>query len=79
VITAAITGAVAAVLALFGIPPGPYLVVVAVVVKAIIVLAGLLLARRLIHRGRSKEADRARAAGQLPPAPASAPRSEDDL
>ena len=75
-ITAAITGAVAAVLALFGIPPGPYLVVVAVVVKAIIVLAGLLLARRLIHRGRSKEAERARAATEPP---ASAAPSKDDL
>jgi hypothetical protein len=79
VITAAITGAVAAVLALFGIRPGPYLVVVAVVVKAIIVLAGLLLARRLIHRGRSKEVDRARADDQPPVVPTSAAPSKDDL
>jgi hypothetical protein len=73
-ITAAITGAVAAVLALFGIRPGPYLVVVAVVVKAIIVLGALLLARRVVHRGRHKE--RVKAAGEPPAAPVT---SKDDL
>jgi hypothetical protein len=48
VITAAITAAVAAVLALFGIKPGAYLVVVAGVVKAVIVIIGLLLGRKLL-------------------------------
>jgi hypothetical protein len=47
-ITAAITAAVAAVLALFGVKPGPYLVVVAAVVKGLIVLGGILLARRVM-------------------------------
>jgi hypothetical protein len=50
VITAAVTGAVAAVLALFGIKPGPYLAVVAVVVKGLIVLGGVLIARRVMKK-----------------------------
>jgi hypothetical protein len=62
VFTAAITAAVAAVLAFFGIKPGPYLVVVAVVVKVLIVLTGLFLASRVIRRAR-------RAAADSPPEP----------
>jgi hypothetical protein len=50
VITAAITGAVAAVLALFGIKPGPYLAVVAVVVKGLIILGGVLITRRVMKK-----------------------------
>jgi hypothetical protein len=52
VITAAITAAVAAVLALFGIKPGPYLVVVAIGVKALIVLLGVVFGARLMRRRR---------------------------
>jgi hypothetical protein len=55
VITAAITGAIAAVLALFGIKPGPYLAVVAVVVKVLVVLAGMLIARRVLRRREKPE------------------------
>ena len=55
-LTAAITAAVAAVLALFGIKPGPYLVVVAVVVKGLIVAAGVLLGWKLTKRRRAAEA-----------------------
>jgi hypothetical protein len=47
-ITAAITAAVAAVLALFGIKPGPYLIVVAAVVKGLIILGAVLLGRKLL-------------------------------
>jgi hypothetical protein len=47
-ITAAITAAVAAVLALFGIKPGPYLIVVAAVVKGVIILGAVLLGRKLL-------------------------------
>jgi hypothetical protein len=56
-ITAPVTAAIAAVLALFGIRPGPYLVVVALVVKVLVVLGGVLLASRLARRARrGKEA-----------------------
>ena len=51
-ITAAITAAVAAVLAFFGIKPGPYLVGVAVGVKITLVALGLLLAARIARRAR---------------------------
>jgi hypothetical protein len=54
-ITAAITAAVAAVLALFGVKPGPYLVVVAAVVKGLLVLGGILLARKVM-KARDKPA-----------------------
>jgi hypothetical protein len=50
VITAAITGAVAGVLALFGIKPGPYLAIVAVVVKGLIIVAGVLITRRVMKK-----------------------------
>jgi hypothetical protein len=59
VITAAITGAVAAVLALFGIKPGPYLAVIALVVKGLIVLGGLLIARRVMKKRESATDERA--------------------
>jgi amino acid transporter len=58
-ITAAITAAVAAILGLFGIKPGPYLVGVAIVVKVIIVGLTLLFGARWAKR---------RAARQEPPA-----------
>jgi hypothetical protein len=67
VITAAITAAVAAILALFGVKPGPYLVVVAGVVKGIIVLGAILLASRVARRAR-------KAQSAAPPAPAEPPK-----
>ena len=48
-ITAAITAAVAAILALFGVKPGPYLIVVAAVVKGVLILGALLVGRRLLR------------------------------
>jgi hypothetical protein len=54
VITAAITAAVAAVLSVFGIKPGPYLVVVAAVVKGIIVLTSVLLGTKFIKAQAAK-------------------------
>jgi hypothetical protein len=66
VITAAITAAVAAILALFGIKPGPYLVVVAGVVKGLIVLGAVLLASRVARRARKAES--------AAPAPAEPPK-----
>ncbi|MES1157797.1 MAG: hypothetical protein ABUL67_01735, partial [Haliangium ochraceum] len=59
-LTAAITAAVAAVLSLFGIKPGPYLVGVAIGVKITIVLVSLLVGARLMRR---------RAAAKAPPPP----------
>jgi hypothetical protein len=56
VITAAITAAVAAILAVFGIKPGAYLVVVAGVVKGILVLGAVLLASRVARRARRSQA-----------------------
>jgi hypothetical protein len=58
-ITAAITAAVAAILGLFGIKPGPYLVGVAIVVKVIIVGLTLIFGARWAQR---------RAARKEPPA-----------
>jgi hypothetical protein len=49
-ITAGITAAVAAVLALFGIRPGPYLVGVAIGVKITIVAVGLIFGARFFRR-----------------------------
>ena len=57
-ITAAITAAIAAILGLFGIKPGPYLVGVAIVVKVIIVGLTLLFGARWAKR---------RAAAKQPP------------
>jgi amino acid transporter len=56
VLTAAITGAVAAVLNLFGIEPGAYLVGVAIGVKAVIVAAGLLFGVRWLRKRPRGEA-----------------------
>jgi hypothetical protein len=69
VLTAAITGAIAWILSLFGIKPGPYLVVVAGVVKVIIVLCGVLLgAKAMKKRKQAKEAREAASAQPSPPA-----------
>ncbi|MES1205291.1 MAG: hypothetical protein ABUS79_05080, partial [Pseudomonadota bacterium] len=64
-LTAAITAAVAAVLSLFGIKPGPYLVGVAIGVKITIVLVSLLVGARLMRR---------RAAAKAPPPPDPTPK-----
>jgi hypothetical protein len=58
VLTAAITAAIASILSLFGIKPGPYLVVVAAVVKGIIILVGLLLGAKVVRkRAKAKAAE----------------------
>jgi hypothetical protein len=62
-ITAAITAAIGAILNFFGIEPGPYLVGVAIVVKVIIVGAGVLFGARWAQR---------RAARRKPPVDPSA-------
>jgi hypothetical protein len=57
VLTAAITAAIAWILSLFGIKPGPYLVAVAAVVKGIIILVGVLLGAKVVRkRAKAKEA-----------------------
>jgi hypothetical protein len=56
VLTAAITAAIAWILSLFGIKPGPYLVVVAAVVKGIIILVGVLLGAKAVKRMKAKQA-----------------------
>lgn len=53
-ITAAITTAVAFILNLFGIKPGPYLIGVAVGVKIVIVGLGVLLGARFVRRREAK-------------------------
>jgi hypothetical protein len=55
VITAAVTAAIAAILGFFGIKPGPYLVVVAIVVKGLIIAAGVLFGARWMQRRRKPE------------------------
>jgi len=55
VLTAAITAAVATIMGFFGIKPGPYLVVVAIVVKGLIVAAGVLFGARWLQRRRKPE------------------------
>jgi hypothetical protein len=67
VLTAAITGAIAWILSQFGIAPGPYLVVVAAVVKGIIILVGVLLGAKVVK----KRVQAKQAAGQPPVDPAS--------
>jgi ABC-type transport system involved in cytochrome bd biosynthesis fused ATPase/permease subunit len=62
-LTAAITAAVAAVLSLFGIKPGAYLAVVALVIKLIIVAVGLYFGAKLARR----RADAAPAANPVEP------------
>jgi hypothetical protein len=64
VLTAALTAAIASILSLFGIKPGPYLVVVAAVVKGMIILVGLLLGAKVVRK-RAK----AKAAAETPTQP----------
>lgn len=72
-ITAAITAAVGAILNLFGIPPGPYLAGVAIVVKVILVLLGMLLAAKVARKRKlTQAAEQAKAAPAPSPAPAPA-------
>jgi hypothetical protein len=56
-ITAAITAAVAAVLSLFGIKPGPYLVGVAIGVKVTLVVVGVLFGARIMKRRNQAKAE----------------------
>jgi hypothetical protein len=55
-LTSAITAAIAAILSFFGIPPGPYLVGVAIVVKVMIVAIVALLGWRTLQKKKKKEA-----------------------
>lgn len=73
-ITAAITAAVGAILSLFGVKPGKYLIGVAVVVKGIIVVLGLLAASRVARRLREKQAAAQSSAPPDSPSPDSPPR-----
>ncbi|MEO5726727.1 MAG: hypothetical protein ABI134_31310 [Byssovorax sp.] len=61
-LTSAITAAIAAILSFFGIPPGPYLVGVAIVVKVTIVAIIALLGWRTLQKKRAKEAKEAKEA-----------------
>lgn len=54
-LTSAITAAIAAILSFFGVPPGPYLVGVAIVVKVTIVGIVALLGWRAVQKKRKKE------------------------
>jgi hypothetical protein len=56
VITAGITAAIAAILGVFGIKPGPYLVLVAGGVKLTIVVVGLVFGARWARRRAQKKA-----------------------
>jgi hypothetical protein len=76
VITAAITAAIAAVLALFGIKPGPYLVVVAGVVKVLVVLVGVLLGRK-VWKARAARTQAAPPDALTPPVPPPPARPQD--
>lgn len=49
-ITAAITAAVGGMLSLFGIKPGPYLLGVAIGVKILVVLTGVVFGSRFLRR-----------------------------
>ena len=55
-LTAGITAAIAGVLSLFGIKPGPYLVGVAIGVKLLIVGVGLLVGARLMRKRAAAKA-----------------------
>jgi uncharacterized membrane protein HdeD (DUF308 family) len=55
-LTAGITAAVAGVLSLFGVKPGPYLVGVAIGVKLVIVGVGLLVGARLMRKRAAAKA-----------------------
>jgi hypothetical protein len=67
-ITAAITAAVGGILKLFGIEPGPYLAVVAVVVKILLVVGGVLFGARVMkwrqRRAEARSAPKAAAQGE---------------
>jgi hypothetical protein len=52
-LTTAITGAIAAVLALFGIKPGPYLAVVWIVIKLLMVLGLWSLLSKFFNRNKT--------------------------
>jgi hypothetical protein len=67
-ITAAITAAIGAIMAFFGVPPGPYLAVVAIAVKLIIVGLALLFGVKALTK---KKAEAQAAAAGTPPAPGS--------
>ena len=71
-LTAAITAAIAWILLQFGIKPGPYLVVVAAVVKGIIILVGVLLGAKVVRK-RAKVKEAADAAGAAAPGSAGTP------
>jgi hypothetical protein len=68
-LTSAITAAVAAILSFFGIPPGPYLVGVAVGVKVTIVATIALLGWRTLQKKKKKEAKEASPPESSGPAP----------
>lgn len=55
-LTAGITAAVAGVLSLFGIKPGPYLVGVAIGVKLVIVALGLFIGSRVMRKRAAAKA-----------------------
>lgn len=63
-LTAGITAAVAAVLGLFGIKPGAYLVAVALGVKITIVTTGVIFAGRWVRRRSDKRPTGNDSAGQ---------------
>ncbi len=65
-ITAAVTAAVGGLLSLFGIKPGPYLVVVAVVVKVAVVGVGLVWGGRAMRRRSAEKNAKADQAKTLP-------------
>ncbi|MEP6653423.1 MAG: hypothetical protein ABJA82_08700 [Myxococcales bacterium] len=69
-LTAAITAAVAAVLSLFGVKPGAYLVGVAIGVKLVVVACSLMFGARLLKRRAAiKGQVAAEAAAKTPPDP----------
>jgi hypothetical protein len=64
-LTSAITAAIAAILSFFGIPPGPYLVGVAIGVKVTIVATIALLGWRTLQK-KKKEASPPESPGPAP-------------
>jgi ABC-type transport system involved in Fe-S cluster assembly fused permease/ATPase subunit len=69
VLTAAITAGLAAILSLFGIKPGAYLAVVAVVVKILLVFSGLFIGARISKKRRAVQAQEDAAAAPPEPKP----------
>lgn len=65
-LTSAITAAVAAILSFFGIPPGPYLVGVAIGVKVTIVAIVALLGWRTLQKKKKEEAAPPKSSGPAP-------------